>query len=446
MTAKDVHVVRAGPHEPGVTASPKPAEHRGNVEPWLSALCQSEHLSLLIGSGLTSAVAGIADTQAVDLGTTNLENMPHGREVTATAQRSACELGRGNANLEDQIRAMDSLIGGLTVLKGVGETADQCFTKLHGAWKDKKQQVLQVLVRNVLLAEREIGSKVAQAPPTDKGAQIRRYLGGFLLPFASRVATRDRLHIFTTNYDRLIEYGCDLLGLRTIDRFVGSMTPIFRSTRLAIDMHYSPPGIRGEPRYLDGVVRITKLHGSLDWRAPDGPSLGYPQVWRCGLPFGATEDHPDATHKDSDVLVYPNSAKDVETLEYPYAELFRDFATAVCQPNSVVVTYGYGFGDDHINRVLLDMLSIPSTHLAIISYNDAGGRLWTFCERAARRPQITLLVGPHFGDLSTLVDHYLPKAAIDQTTWRMADLINRRLHRAEGPKIGNGVPPEGGAQ
>ena len=126
------------------------------------------------------------------------------------------------------------------------------------------------------------------------------------------------------------------------------------------------------------------------------------------------------------MLIYPNPAKDVETLEYPYAELFRDFAAAACRPNSVVVTYGYGFGDDHVNRVLWDMLSIPSTHLVIISYDHAGGRLPAFYERVGRQEQITLLVGPHFGDLPTLVEHYLPKPAIDRTTWRMVDLLNRR--------------------
>ena len=44
-------------------------------------------------------------------------------------------------------------------------------------------------------------------------------------------------------------------------------------------------------------------------------------------------------------MIYPNPAKDVETLAYPYAELFRDFAAAICRPNSVLVTFGYGFGD-----------------------------------------------------------------------------------------------------
>src|SRR5206468_11060442 len=90
-------------------------------------------------------------------------------------------------------------------------------------------------------------------------------LQSFLLSFASRATSRERLHVFTTNYDRLIEHGCDLAGLRIIDRFVGALNPIFRTSRIEIDMHYNPPGIRGEPRFMEGVVRLTRLHGSLDW-------------------------------------------------------------------------------------------------------------------------------------------------------------------------------------
>lgn len=91
------------------------------------------------------------------------------------------------------------------------------------------------------------------------------YLVNFLMSFASRSGTRDRLHIFTTNYDRFIEAGAEFAGLRLLDRFVGNLFPIFRSSRLNIDMHYNPPGIRGEPRYLEGVAYFTKLHGSVDW-------------------------------------------------------------------------------------------------------------------------------------------------------------------------------------
>ncbi len=65
-----------------------------------------------------------------------------------------------------------------------------------------------------------------------------------------------------------------------------------------------------------------------------------------------------------------NSVKDRETSEYPYVELFRDLASATCRPNSTLVTYGYSFGDEHINRVIIDMLTIPSTHIVIIAYGD----------------------------------------------------------------------------
>jgi len=79
-----------------------------------------------------------------------------------------------------------------------------------------------------------------------------RYLISFLMSFASRSGTRDRLSIFTTNYDRLLECGAEMAGIHLIDRFVGTLCPLFRSSRLDIDMHYNPPGIRGEPRYLEG--------------------------------------------------------------------------------------------------------------------------------------------------------------------------------------------------
>ena len=110
----------------------------------------------------------------------------------------------------------------------------------------------------------EIEYSIASAD-YDKRTEAFNRLVSFLMSFASRTGTRDRLNIFTTNYDRMIEAGADLAGLRLVDRFVGSLSPVFRSSRMDIDMHYNPPGIRGEPRYLEGVVKYTKLHGSIDW-------------------------------------------------------------------------------------------------------------------------------------------------------------------------------------
>ena len=261
--------------------------------------------------------------------------------------------------------------------------------------------------------------------------EVSEYLMNFLISFASRSATRERLNIFTTNYDRIIEYSAEMAGIRLIDRFLGTINPVFRSSRLDVDMHYNPPGIRGEPRYLEGVARFAKLHGSLDW------IMQGDVVKRIALPYGA-DSIEKYSNTDSTLMIYPNAAKDRETSEYPYVELFRDLAAAVCRPNSTLVLYGYSLGDQHINRVIEDMLTIPSTHLVIISWSDEGDRIKRFYERVKRPAQISLLVGNHFGDLKMLVDHYLPKPSIDRTTIKMADLLKARgIVEPERPDVSN---------
>lgn len=429
------HAYRVGTEENLKVSDPEKSieKQRKDIEPWLSAVFQIDHLSLLLGSGFTRAVAYQAGVEATDM-SYNLDGFPFEKKLIKAIQDTAKKMNRGKANIEDQIRTTNTLLQALEILK------DSRIEEL----RKKIDEILKNLLESLLKTEREIRISVEKAAndndknvkPSDKNesnddssSEMNQnsdidaliMLVSFLLSFSSRVASRERLHIFTTNYDRLIEYGADLAGLHVLDRFVGALEPIFRSSRLDIDMHYNPPGIRGEPRYLEGIVRLTKLHGSLDWIYHNN------FVRRVGLPFGATSNHPAITRNPSEtVMIYPNPAKDRETAEYPYVELFRDYAAAVCRPNTVLVTYGYGFGDEHINRVIADMLTIPSTHLVIISYGDEEGRVSRFCEQAGRKAQISLLIGPHFGALPFLVEHYLPKPAIDRITIRQTEILRNR--------------------
>lgn len=402
---------------------------RPRIEPWLTALVQSEHLSLLVGSGLTHAIHRIATSKASP-GMETVAFDVFNDEISTEAERVAESAKREKGNFEDQIRAASELLRGLEIFAAVKDESDRQHEQL-AALREGLKNIIESFAVSILKGERNLAS----ANP-DKREQAFNYLVSFLMSFASRTGTRERLHIFTTNYDRYIEEGADVAGLRMIDRFVGTLAPIFRASRLDVDLHYNPPGIRGEPRYLEGVARFTKLHGSLDWVDYSGT------IRRLGLPFGAQDietylDVPDGGNADAlRLMIYPNSSKDRETASYPYVELFRDFAAAICRPNSTLVCYGYSFGDEHINRVIEDMLTIPSTHLVIISYNDPLGRIMNTYKKLGRHAQVTLMLGDHLGDLSTLVDNYLPKSAIDRTTIRMADLLKARL----GPGGGSENP------
>lgn len=412
----------------------EPDKLRPRIEPWLTALVQSEYLSLLIGSGLTHAVHYIEYQSEKKLpGMEKTKFNIFQPQINNRAAETAKAAERSMANFEDQMRVASEL---LTGLEHYSMDSDE-FKELREEINKLRQDITQELndfAKSILEGERSIASA-----SESKREEAFGYLVNFLMSFASRSGTRDRLQIFTTNYDRLIETGAEVAGLHILDRFVGNLAPIFRSSRLNIDMHYNPPGIRGEPRYLEGVVRFTKLHGSVDWI-----QVGR-EIRRMGLPFGAESVEPYLNAPGltgttpANLMIYPNSAKDWETSFYPYVELFRDFAAAVCRPNNTLITYGYSFGDEHINRVIGDMLTIPSTHLVIISYDDPMGRIINTYRRIARPAQMTLLVGNHLGDIKTLVDNYLPKPAIDRTTFRMAELLRARLGTEQVVKNEDGV-------
>ena len=282
------HVIRSGAHTPNLNGSdPKPNEHKDHVEPWLSALLQAEHLNLVIGSGLTTALAMEAGAPTVDMAVKDVRNTyAFAVRIAASEQRGA---SRSREARTSRIRsvAVQELIGGLQTLAGVealggNEETPDCVSPELAAWEGVLNDTLVSFLKQILDTERGINQALTDVDDPKKADSVRRLLGGFLLPFASRTASRERLHIFTTNYDRVVEHGCDLLGLRVIDRFLGNLSPVFRSSRLGVDLHYNPPGIRGEPRYLEGVVRLTKLHGSLDWRARTGPS-GQAEVQRSSF-------------------------------------------------------------------------------------------------------------------------------------------------------------------
>ena len=73
-------------------------ELREHIEPWLTSLFQSEHLSLLAGSGLTHAVHYLAaEKGATDMGALPLTTQKD--KINAAAEASASQAGRKKGNL-----------------------------------------------------------------------------------------------------------------------------------------------------------------------------------------------------------------------------------------------------------------------------------------------------------------------------------------------------------
>lgn len=93
--------------EPGSLNS---SQFRKRIEPWLSAVLQSEHLVLLLGNGFTTALADSAGAPAPSMGAGAIHL--EGVDIEAAASR----VHRSTPNVEDRIRAALTLLGGLEVL------------------------------------------------------------------------------------------------------------------------------------------------------------------------------------------------------------------------------------------------------------------------------------------------------------------------------------------
>lgn len=417
------------------------SEKRGllkkRIEPWLSAALQSEHMNLLIGSGLTNAVCSVAGVKPSSMG--KAEFGEFNEKINNYAKREAEEINRGEGNIEDQIRTALSLLRGYEIDNNIEK---------GNSLKKQINQVLQDFAESILESETNFVNKIKEVETKEiKEAEIKEnkkieskekvsealsLLKSFLFTFASRNSTRDRTHIFTTNYDRFIEYGCDTAGIKVLDRFFGKIVPRFEENTSSIDYYYHTSDIKNEFRYVEGVVRFTKLHGSIDWYERDG------NVYRDALRFGAEKvELPDGLTYRDNLMIFPNSMKSVETAFYPYAELFRDFSTAICRPHTTLFTYGYGFGDTHINKIIKEMLNTPSTHL-IISVHSFDEKIINFL-RTVNMAQVSILFGPEFNDLKNLVNFYLPKASIDNITFTASKLIENRKGYLDNSLSDSGV-------
>jgi hypothetical protein len=130
-------------------------------------------------------------------------------EIEKAAKEAAQMAGREAGNLEDQLRAANELLRGLEIL-GKAAEAETLRTELTST--------LEAFAKSILESEAGIATAAE-----DKREQAFNVLVTFLMSFASRTGVRDRLNIFTTNYDRLIEAGAELAGLHLLDRFLGNL-------------------------------------------------------------------------------------------------------------------------------------------------------------------------------------------------------------------------------
>ena len=252
------------------------------------------------------------------------------------------------------------------VMERLDEQAQRALKRVSGGGRNIEQVLSRLRRIATLLGEgsdQVDGLTAAEAHDLDRAicAQIVHALDvdeadpAPMLYFASWLARADYhlpVEVFTVNYDLGLETALESLGVPYFDGFVGSLKARFRTELVEASERDKDDWL---PSFL---VRLWKLHGSVNWQWDSGPSA---DITRLGA----------AVDSDSLAAIYPSDTKYDESRRVPFVVLQDRFRRALNQPETLVLMSGYSFGDDHLNEMIFDAARRrPRSEFSVFCFRD----------------------------------------------------------------------------
>ncbi|MBZ9678617.1 SIR2 family protein [Mesorhizobium sp. ES1-1] len=248
---------------------------------------------------------------------------------------------------------------------------------------------------------------------TESDTTVRDLYERFYKKLVLRDRSLPRPWVFTTNYDHFSELAMDRLGIPYANGFSGVVERRFNPATFRYALAEQLDVASRKWTAVDAFVYLCKLHGSVTWTEDDHGLFPIKEVWP-----------PQSTNQ---MLIYPTPAKQNSSLGSPYADLFREFQSRIVREQSVLITAGYAFGDEHLNNIIYQALTIPTFRLVIFAAPDTEGEIAKL--RALRDPRIWIIGGngpaegtrAHYFDM--IVEHFMPQRPSD----RIDDAVRKVL-------------------
>lgn len=182
----------------------------------------------------------------------------------------------------------------------------------------------------------------------------------------SRSIRRERpVHIFTTNYDLLLEQALEESSAPYFDGFVGARKAFF-------DLG----AVEDEALLPSRWVRLWKIHGSLNWRLEKNQAVV----------------RSDQKTADQSYLIYPSHLKYDKSRKMPYLAMLDCLKSFLLTPSALLFVCGYSFADEHINDVICRSLeSNPGAQMFGGLYGKIGDPRYALAKQCAlETPNLSL--------------------------------------------------------
>ena len=184
----------------------------------------------------------------------------------------------------------------------------------------------------------------------------------FINTVSHLVKSPSKLTVVTTNYDTLIEDAADEMGYTVMDGFSFSHRPYFDSDMFDWNLVKDIENIKtNELEYKKNIISLLKLHGSLTWERDDK-----------GI------RRKEKNEVNDPIMIFPSSNKYMQSYQEPYFELFTKFQELLKRPNTLFITSGFSFADNHISQMIYQaVLHNKSLGVLITDYEiDQNNENW----------------------------------------------------------------------
>ena len=255
--------------------------------------------------------------------------------------------------------------------------------------------------------------------------------------FYQSLATRSRglapPWVFTTNYDLFNERAMDRSGIPYSNGFSGTVERLFNPAtyRWALAEQLDISSRRWAA--VDGYVHFCKLHGSVNWTEEETAGRS---------PIRESADRLDPAQDR--VMIYPTPSKQTASLGSPYSDMFREFHRQIVQDQSVLFVMGFSFGDEHINNIIFQGLTLPGFRLVAFLDPDDANNPVTKKLAGLGDPRIWFIWGPdeetgkkaHYFDC--IVEDLLPSIADQKEDQAIEKVLKTLLFKQQGGENGEG--------
>ncbi len=272
---------------------------------------RTENLVLLTGAGASKECGG---PSMADLWKTTSEDTSITSDWNKLLESSGYKPEKDKENLEELLSNLQTITHAYEINKSKGEDFSAVIKKI----------------------ESKILTECKKVSIKEKSSHVRfltRVLKG-------RSLSSPRLKVFTLNYDTAFEQAGEKIGAVVIDGFLFSFNKIFKGTEFDLDIvQRERSRIHYEENFYNKVFQLYKIHGSVDWKSDKINSI---------ISKDGTTDEP--------VLIYPNSSKFEKSFEMPFFEMVSRLQNVLRKENTTLFIIGYGFGDEHVNRIISESI------------------------------------------------------------------------------------------